>query len=158
MTGFQKRKRNGLTNLKAKEVQEMNLLRQPFPVPQYDTKQGRWKTNRDGLNFKDILTFLIALLILASILLLTPTTPERAVRWALIRDLQPAAAFQVKLMPSAVEIPLSDQSYYEEEDMKIYQVDATHYLPQTMDTKTPMLYWDVRKAGIFYIAEWNGVG
>ena len=158
MTGFQKRKRNGLTKLKAKEVQEMNLLRQPFPVPQYDTKQNRWKPNRDGLNFKDILTFLIALLILASILLLTPTTPERAVRWALVRDLQPAAAFQVKLLPSAVEIPLSDQSYYEEEDMKIYQVDAAHYLPQTMDTKTPMLYWDVRKDGIFYIAEWNGAG
>ena len=157
MTGFQKRMRNGLTKLRTKE-QEMNLLRQPFPVPQYDTKQGRWKTNRDGLNFKDILTFLIALLILASILLLTPTTPERAVRWALVRDLQPAAAFQVKLLPSAVEIPLSDQSYYEEEDMKIYQVDAAHYLPQTIDTKTPMLYWDVRKAGIFYIAEWNGAG
>ena len=136
----------------------MNLLRQPLLVPQYDTKQSRWKTNRDGFNFKDILTFLIVLLILASILLLTPTTPERAVRWALVKDLQPAAAFQVKLLPSTVEIPLHDQAYYEEKDMKIYQVNAKHYLPQTMDTKTPMLYWDVRKAGIFYIAEWNGAG
>ena len=136
----------------------MNLLRQPHSAPQYDAKHSRWNTNRNDFSIKDILTFLIALLIIASMLLLLPTTPERAVRWALVKDLQPAAAFQIRLLPSSVEIPLSDQSYYKEKDMKMYQVDAGHYLPRTMDTKIPMLYWDVRKAGIFYIAEWNGAG
>lgn len=102
-----------------------------------------------------LITVLLAFLL---VLVLLPITPQRAVRLWLIKDFQPAAAFRVKLQPDPVAVSEYDQPRYTSEKMERYRVDAAHYLPLWMDTKNPMLYWDIKKVWVFYSAEPGGGG
>ena len=92
------------------------------------------------------------------VLVLLPVTPQRAVRLWLVKDFQPVAAFRVKLQSDPVTVSEYDQPRYTSEKMERYRVDTAYYLPHWMDTKNPMIYWDINKNGIFYSAEPGGAG
>ena len=105
---------------------------------------------------RNIVGILAAVIFL--VLVLLPVTPQRAVRLWLVKDFQPAAAFRVKLQSDPVAVSEYDQPRYTSENMERYRVDAAHYLPLWMDTKNPIIYWDIKKNGIFYSAEPGGAG
>ncbi|MBR5641420.1 MAG: hypothetical protein IKW92_04770 [Firmicutes bacterium] len=100
----------------------------------------------------------LVIIVIFLVLVLLPVTPQRAVRLWLVKDFQPAAAFRVKLQSDPVAISEYDQPRYTSENMERYRVDTEHYLPLWMDTKNPMIYWDIKKSGIFYSAEPGGAG
>ena len=100
----------------------------------------------------------LIMIVVLLVLVLLPVTLQRAVRLWLVKDFQPAAAFRVKLQPEPVAVSEYDQARYTSENMERYKVDAAEYLPLWMDTKNPMLYWDIKKGWVFYSAEPGGAG
>ena len=100
----------------------------------------------------------LIMIVVLLVLVLLPVTPQRAVRLWLVKDFQPAAAFRVKLQPDPVAVSEYDQPRYTSENMERYRVDAEQYRPLWMDTKNPMLYWDIKRVWFFYCAKPGGAG